>query len=167
LFDALNERGGRDLMALPLSGERRPTPDLMGNVSRRNGQFSPDGRYVAYVSNESGRDEVYVQNFPTPTAKWHVSLGGGTYPRWRRDGKELFYLSGGRLMAVTMKGGGAFEAGVPKALLDIGELGQQGVTRNPYDMTADGRRLLVNRTAGESLATPITVMLNWTHGLSK
>ena len=171
LYDEPGEREGRegrDLVTLPWSRERRPAVYLTGAVSRRSGQFSPDGRWVAYVSDESGRDEVYVQNFPTPAAKWMVSLGGGTYPRWRRDGKELFYLSpGGKLMALAVKSGATFEAGSPKALLDVGEIGQRGVTRNPYDVTADGRRFLVNRAAGESAATPITVVLNWTSGLRK
>ena len=93
-----------DLWVLPLFGDRKPFPFVATSVNKGNGQFSPDGRWVAYQSNESGRYEVYVQPFPGPGGKWQVSTDGGIAPRWRRDSKELFYIApNGKLMAVPIR----------------------------------------------------------------
>ena len=93
LFRALETKTGRDLWALPLQGDREPIPVVKTEFEERDGQFSPDGRWIAYTSNASGRVEVYVQPFPGPGGKWQISTAGGTEPRWRRDGRELFYLA--------------------------------------------------------------------------
>ena len=91
-----------DLWVVPLSGDRKPMPVLHSEFNESQGQFSPNGRWIAYVSDESGMPQVYVQSFPTLTGHWQVSPDGGTQPRWRRDGKELFYLAPDRkLMAVS------------------------------------------------------------------
>ena len=105
------------------------------------GRFSPNGRWMAYTSNETGRDEVYVQSFPTSGAKWLVSTNGGGWPRWRRDGKELFYLaSDGKLMAVSVNGEGTFKAGVPKALFQTREIvGRYPVCRDARWPTLSGQ----------------------------
>ena len=127
----------------------------------RNAQFSPDGRWAAYSSNEAGSWEVYVSPFPTANSKWQVSREGGQEPRWRRDGKELFYLSGdGKLMAVPVKTGSNFEAGPATALF-------QTRARQPisafevfsYDVTADGQKSLINARSDEP--APLSVLLNW------
>ena len=107
----LGESGSNpDVWVLPLEGDRKPFPFLQTPFKETQARFSPNGRWVAYVSNESGRNEVYVQTFPASGGKWPVSTKGGTSPLWRGDGKELFYDSGdGKLMAVEVKTGGTFE----------------------------------------------------------
>jgi hypothetical protein len=119
---------------------------------------------MAYCSNESGKGEVYVQSFPVSGAKWQISTTGGSNPRWRRDGNELFYLaSDQKLMAVAVTGEDSFRAGVPKALFQTREV----VGRYRYAVTADGQRFLVNTPLEEANIAPITVVLNWTADLGK
>jgi hypothetical protein len=122
---------------------------------------------VAYVDEESGRPEVYVDNFPTPNGKRQVSINGGKQPRWRRDGKELFFIAAdGKLMAVPIRGGAALEIDSPVALFDarIGAAyGESGGDRQQYDVSADGQRFLINMTSSEP--SPLTVVLNWSAGL--
>jgi hypothetical protein len=124
--------------------------------------FSPDGRWVSYHSNESGRFEVYVRPFPGPGAPSQVSTAGGSTSRWRHDGSELYYVSlDGKLMAVPMTTQGAtLEPGTPMELFQIRyELGV-GVVRGQYAVATDGR-FLVNVTTGDSTSFPITLLLNW------
>jgi Tol biopolymer transport system component len=152
-----------DLWVLPLFGERRPEPFVRTEFQEAGGRFSPDGRWIAYISNESGRYEVYVQSFPASGGKWQVSNGGGGSPRWRRDGRELFYLSadGKQLMAVEVDGtSDTFKAGVPKPLFEprVGAISGD----SPYDAAADGRRFLINAIVEEKVPAPVTVVLNWT-----
>jgi serine/threonine protein kinase len=121
--------------------------------------FSADGRWFAYASNESGRFEVYVQPFPGPGGKWQVSTTGGHHPRWRRDGRELFYVSpDGKIMAVEIRPGSAFEAGSPQALFASKLKTAPGP---PYDVSSDGQRFLLNRPVGDESAPPITLVQNW------
>src|SRR6185436_4555028 len=106
-----------DVWVLPLFGERNPFPFLKTPFSESQPQFSPNGRWVVYGSNESGRSEIYVQAFPPTGDKWPISTAGGSDPQWRFDGKELFYLERQKMMAVPVNTGGpAFEAGIPAAL---------------------------------------------------
>ncbi len=159
-----------DLWVLPLSGDQKPFPFLQTEFNEGWGRFSPDGKWVAYSSNESGTWQVYVQSFPASGGKWQVSTAGGAQPQWRRDGKELFYLSSDRkLMAVEVKGNGpTFEAGVPQALFEprLQTFGLPG-PRNIYVATADGQRFLVTSAPEERISTPTTVVLNWTADLKK
>jgi len=143
--------------------DREAKPLLQANWTVRNAQFSPNGRWMAYASDETGSMEVYVSPFPGATGKWQVSRGGGKEPRWRQDGKELFYLSAeGKMMAVAVKTGGSFEAGPPGALF-------QTHTRQPissqdmfsYDVTGDGKRFLINTKVDEPSAAPLSIILNW------
>ena len=125
------------------------------------GEFSPDGRWLAYVSNESGREEVYVQAF-TPSSlhsgRWQISTFGGSAPRWRRDGRELFYIaSDQKLMAAPVASNGTFQAGPPKPLF---QTRSSGFLR--YDVTANGQRFLVNTTLVDPSSSLPTVVLNWT-----
>jgi hypothetical protein len=143
---------------------RKPVPFLHADFNESQGQFSPDGRWIAYVSDESGSQQVYVQSFPTLGGQRQISTEGGTQPRWRRDGKELFYLAPDRkLMAVTVKTGATFEADAPRALfqtaLNVTDL------RQTYAVSADGQRFLLNAPL-ETESPPITIVLNWT-GLLK
>ena len=164
---------GYDLWVLPMSGERKPFPFLNTSFDEREGHFSPDGRWVAYVSNESGRPKVYVQPFPGPGGKWQVSSGGGIDPRWRGEGKELYYIApDGKLMAAPIQAAGeTLEAGTPAALFQTrivgGGTGMGPGTSEQYAVAPDGQRFLINVTAEEASASPITIVLNWTASLKK
>ena len=162
---------GNDIWLVPVSGDRTPRPFLQTAFNEGDGQFSPDGRWVAYRSSESGRNELYVIPFPGPGGKWQVSTGGGSQPRWRRDGKELYYLTGGNtVMAAAVNGqGAAFDVGPVQRLFearlrtDAGPLG----TGNLYDVSADGQRFLINRIVDDPAdEAPIRVVTNWTSLLS-
>ncbi len=159
----------RDLWALPLAGDRKPLPIAQTEFDETQGHFSPDGKWVAFVSNETGRYEVYVQPFPGgpsgPGAKWQVSTSGGVQPQWRRDGKELFFLGLDRkLMAVEIQTTAAFRAGSLQALFQW-QVSGFGAVRGAYVAAADGRRFLVIKPLLET--TPITVVLNWAAGLKQ
>jgi eukaryotic-like serine/threonine-protein kinase len=145
-----------DLWVIPLFGDRQPIPFLQTKFSERNGVFSPDGKWIAYQSDDSGSYQVWVQSFPAGS-KWQVSSEGGTWPRFRRDGKELFYLAAnGKLMAVEVKANtSGLEFGAPKPLFDTH-------TTDRYAVTADGQRFLFSTPVEESVSAPITVILNWT-----
>ena len=157
-----------DLWLLPLDGERTPTPLVQTSFAEIQGRISPDGKWIAYTSAESGQWQVYVQSFPEAGGKWMVSTEGGAQPRWRGDGRELFYLAPNRkLMAVDVKGDSAtFEAGVPRPLFEMRNVG--GFPGGGgYDVARDGKRFLVNMPAQEENPRPITVVLNWTAGLKR
>ena len=156
--------------------KRKAAPYLETPFNTSQCQFSPGPagapRWVAYNSDESKHGyEIYVQSFPAGAGKFQVSSGGGTQPRWRRDGKELFYIAGdGKLMAVDVKTAPRFEAGIPHALFDSRMWSPNAVAVFRYDVTPDGQRFLVNTPRqGEAAAAPeaITVVLNWTAGLKR
>ncbi len=151
-----------ELWGLPLTGERKPFPFVQGSFAAREARFSPNGRYVAYASTESGRYEIYVQTFPEHLGKWQISTAGGTEPAWRRDGKELFYLSAdGKMMAVEVNTESAnFQAGIPKPLFQA-QLVEGLLWRNRYVVSADGQRFLILAPTGETASNPITVVVNW------
>ncbi len=151
-----------DLWLLPMAGDQKPVPYLKTRFSESHGQFSPDGKWIAYRSNESGRDEIYVQTFPASGTKYLVSGGGGGYPRWRVDGKELFYRAlDGRLMAAPVQTTEfGLEFGAPVALFHVIEpLGQFPY---PYDVSPDGQRILALAPAKD---VTLTVLINWQAGL--
>jgi len=149
-----------DIWAMPLFGDRKPFPVLQTPFEETSPRFSPDGKLIAYTSDESGRREVYVQSFPAGGGKWQVSTAGGSDPRWRADGRELFYRSDRRLMAVPVSAGVSFEAGTPVALFDT----KSGAHVFAVDLS--GQRFLILAPSGKS-APPMTVMLDWTAGLAK
>ena len=160
---------GRDLWAVDMTSPDH-TPRVIANTSAEEvlAQFSPDGRWVAYQTNESGRFEVVVQPFPDAGGKWQVSTAGGVSPRWRADGKELYFLApDATMMAVPVTASGtSFEAGTPVALfptriVDGGTLSQ---SRPQYAVARDGR-FLINQPVAEATAAPITMILNWQGGL--
>jgi serine/threonine protein kinase/Tol biopolymer transport system component len=150
-----------DLWVLPLLGARKPEPYLRPPSNEYEGAFSPNGRWVAYMSDETGVLRIHVQSFPASGGQWQISPGVGRYVQWRQDGKELYYLSGdGKLMAVEVKTDATFEVGVSRALFDLRTEAGVG-SRRPYAVARDGQRFLVNMPVDESNATPITVVLNW------
>ncbi len=133
--------------------ERVAKPMLQTKWTVRNAQFSPDNRWVAYASNETGSMEIYVSPFPSGSGKWQVSRAGGQEPRWRQDGKELFYLTAdGKMIAVAVATGTTFEAGSLVALFPTH--GRQPVSAEDhfsYDVTGDGQRFLVITKVDEGM----------------
>jgi Tol biopolymer transport system component len=161
-----------DLWVLPLFGDRKPFPFLQTLFGEVSGRFSPDVRWIAYVSDESGPSEVYVAPFTgrgeTPGSKWQISTSGGTQPRWRKDGKEIFYLAPDRrLMAAAVNGQkSAFEVGAVRSLFDT-HAPSTIYPRSAYDVSPDGQRFLVNTLADDDAAAPITLVVNWPALLKK
>jgi len=165
---------GRDLWVLPMFGDRKPFPFLQTQFSVGSGRFSPDGRWIAFASNESGRAEVYVAPFtgaggaPSGAAalatlggKWQISTAGGQGPQWRRDGKEIFYLAPDKkVMGAAVGGEGTFEVGAVRPLFDT------PASIVGYDVSPDGQRFLVNTLVEENSA-PITLVVNWPALLKK
>jgi len=170
LYYEIDPQTGRDLWALERTGGSwKPRVVANTQFEERSGQFSPDGRWVAYETNESGRFEVVVQSFPEPGARWPVSTSGGMYPRWSADGREIYFMTpDSMLMAVPVAGGSsrlgtepAFETGRPVPLFTprVGGDGSTSLVRPPYAVLGDGR-FLINELM-ESTTTPITLLLNW------
>ncbi len=161
-------RKDRELWYISLA-DRQTRPLLQSQSLVRNAQFSPDGKFVAYASSETGNWEVYVSPFPDFGSKWQVSRGGGDEPRWRGDGKELFYLApDGRLMAVDVKTGTGLEAGSPVALFQTHpRLPLSAMDFFSYDVTADGQKFLVNTKVDTSNSAPLSVILNWSSEMEK
>jgi eukaryotic-like serine/threonine-protein kinase len=159
-----SREGVLSLAVLPLSGERKPYAFRQSSFSESDARFSPDGKWVAYCSDESGEDKVYVAPFPGPGGKWQVSPAGGCSPIWRRDGKELFYLSSdNKLMAVQVKAKGSnLEAGTAHSLFEA----HASYTFQRYDVAADGQRFIIVEEKGEA-NTAITLFVNWNAGLNK
>src|ERR1700733_437973 len=155
--------GGTQLVLLPTSGGNM-TPFLTTKTSETNGQISPDGKWVAYASNESGDWEIYVTTFPTAAGKWQVSQSGGPEPRWRGDGNEIFYIgAGGTLPAVPVSTTGTFASGNSTPLFHTQLRAQVSSTDQfTYDATKDGQRFLVNRYAKPPQVAPLRIILNAT-----
>ncbi len=155
-----------DIWVLPTFGDPKPTQFLKTPFRELLGAFSPDGRFMAYVSNESGRNEVYVQSFPGPGGKWQISTAGGGEMHWRADGKELYYRAPDqKLMAVDVQLDGGFQAGVPKPLF-TGRF-ETAVARTKYLPMPDGQRFLLVGPLGREAMTPTTIVLNWFANLAR
>ena len=162
--------GSFDVMLLPLAGGAKPLPFAQTPFTEIDGRFSPDGRWIAHASDESGRMEVYVRAFPQAGERPIVSTGGGSEPRWRKDGhgQELFYLApDGKLMTVPVRLSPKFEHEAPRVLFQTHTAFVDSPYRMNYDVSRDGRRFLVNALGEHSAPSPITVVLNWTAGLKK
>src|SRR5579862_9168763 len=150
--------------------DRQAQPLVQKSWQVRNAQFSPDGKFVAYASDETGNFEIFVSPFPAFDSKWQVSRGsGGEEPRWRGDGKELFYLAPDRkLIAVDIKTSPNFEVGVPVPLfLTSPQPPVSALHFFSYDVTADGQKFLVNTRSATTSASPLSVMLNWSAEVEK
>ncbi len=140
----------------------KPVPFQSGQGNQTNGQISPDGKWVAYASDESGNWEIYVTTFPGASGKWQVSRGGGTEPRWRGDGKEIFYLGpSGMLTAVSVSTTGTFSTGVPTPLFQVHNRAPiSSSDLFSYDVTKDGNRFLLNRYVKPEKIAPLNIVLN-------
>ena len=156
-----------NLWAVPLEGDGKPFPVVQTDFDERDGQFSPDGKWIAFESNETGRFEVYIQPFPAG-AKIPVSSAGGAQVRWQRNGRELFYIAmDGQLMAVPIRlDGERAEIGTAMPLFrtNVGGAIGLGVSRQQYAVASDGQRFLMNTVAVEANASPISLILGWKGG---
>ncbi|MBI3447654.1 MAG: serine/threonine-protein kinase [Acidobacteria bacterium] len=173
IFSALRTETGWDLLLLPKEGEGKPIPFLESKFDEREGQFSPSGRWVAYTSDETGRTEVYVTSYSGgsvgSSGKWQVSSAGGSQPRWRRDGKEIFYLTPDNKLMVRA-------VGLAKSL-ELGPAIEQFQTRPrefvsaldvyTYDVSPDGQRILVNSALESAAPSPISVVIDWAAELER
>ena len=140
--------------------DSKAEPLLRTPSSERDTAFSPDGRWVAYISAETGSAEVYVRSYPGPGGKWQISTGGATQPRWSRDGRELFFLKTGlKLTAVAIRAGATFEKGTPQELFQVSS---RRTNIPQYDVFPDGRSFIVNTVVTEKASTPLTLVQNWT-----
>jgi len=170
IYQIPGAKTGQDLWIVPQpvqgeSSDRKPFPYLQTEFDERHGRFSPDGRWVAYSSNESGRDEVYVQSFPASGARVQISAGGGMEPQWRKDGTELFYIAEDRtLMAVPVKLASSasepLQVGQAKPLFSVPVMDTFIVGRS-YEVSNDGQRFLLRAPASGEAAPSLTVVLNW------
>ena len=162
-----------DQWVIPLTGDRKSFPILHSSFSERWAEISPDGKWIAYTSNETGRYEIYVTSFPNGEGKWQLSTNGGSFPRWRADGRELYFLNNsslGKLMATDIRvTGSSLQPAVPRALFDSGYVDAgHSVNYHPYAVSPDGQRFLIPRPEGastEAAPPPITVVLNWAAAL--
>ncbi len=159
LTDATN---GRDIWVIPRFGDRKPFPYISTEYQEGFARLSPDGQWLAYVSNESRRNEIYLQTFPEHGGKWQISTNGGEWPVWSRDGRELYFIGADRkLMAVEVKGTAkSLQAGVPKPLFEVPVSAQ-------FDVAKDGRFLMQAPTGQSAANPPLTVITNWQAGLKK
>jgi hypothetical protein len=166
-FNQMTTDGSRnDVWILPLQGERKPMPFLKSKFMESTGRFSPDGRWVVYCSDESGRAEVYVQPWPGPGPKIQISSEGGVDPIWSRNGTELYYRSGGKMMVVAVSTTPTMKASRPQVLWEgvysegmSSSCGMPGTTSANYDVTADGQRFLMVKDQDEGATTARMVVI--------
>ena len=161
IYEQIHPKTKSDIWVVPLTpagGGAKPYPYLVTEFNELFPQFSPDGKWVAYVSDESGRREVYVQSFPTSGGRWQISSKGGSQPRWRQDGKELFYISSElMLMAVEVRGGSTFDAGTERVLFQTRIDNYSAPNR--YAVGDNGKKFLINVPIGGEKVNPITVTI--------
>jgi roadblock/LC7 domain-containing protein len=167
--------GGTGVWILPMQGDRTPQRFAASKFIQGSGRFSPDGKWVAYCSNEAGRNEVFVQPWPGPGAKIQISSEGGTDPIWSRNSKELFYRNRDKMMVVAVATHPTFQASKPQLLWEAryshgmsSSCGPPGTTEGNYDVTGDGRRFLMIRDLDEdAVSTPMVVVLNFAEEVKK
>ena len=156
---------------MPAVGDRKPVPFANTRFDEYDGKFSPDSAWIAFVSSESGTPEVYVAPVGPDGEKRPISIGGGTTPRWRKDGRELYYASAGNrsIMAVPIQLGSTINVGAPTRLFFLGtDMATRPNPRNTaYDVSPDGQRFLVSVPAGEQISSRITVVMNWSAALTR
>jgi dipeptidyl aminopeptidase/acylaminoacyl peptidase len=171
VYSELDPKTNWDLWVLPV-GDRKPIRFLNSDFNELQGQLSPDSHWMAFTSDRSGRREVYVRPFPPGEGEWTISIAGGEEPRWRGDGKELFFeAADGKMMAMPVKAATgvkpSFEAGTPVLLFDAHMVHSAYNNLIQYDVTADGKRFLITTGASGTATPPLTVVTNWNAGLKK
>ena len=157
--------GGWNISALSMTGDHKLIPLVKTQFAELWATFSPDGKYIAYQSNESGRAEIYVQEFPDASHKWQVSTNGGVEPYWRADGRELFYRSDRQIVGVPVQIGASFVAGTPAPIVETRFSGS--VARGLYRPAPDGQKFLVLEPRASQVDTPASVVLNWASALRR
>ena len=168
LYSIVRPGGTQDIWVLPLEGDRKPYSWLATPFNELEARFSPDGRWVAYQSNETGRLEVFVRSFDRPETRWQISPEGGSAPQWSADGKELYFVSADHsLMAVAVQIGPHFQADAPHALFELRRLVPNPQWSTPYGVSRDSRRFLIGATLDEGGDSRLGVVLNWTGLLSR
>jgi hypothetical protein len=162
LFTEETEKTGSDILILPLGGGGAPTPLAASAAQEDGAQFSPNGRFVAYSSDATGRVEIYVAAFPRPGDTWQVSQEGGREPRWSRDGKELFFFNRDNWLVAAAVDTSAprFEVTALNPLFQVPSRGSEFNWR--YDVFPDGGHFLVGTPADDDLLSPITLVTEWT-----
>ena len=163
LFRETNAQSHSSLWVLPLRGAKVPKRLTAASINVEDGCFSPDGNWLSYSYKQAGAYAVYVQDFPAGSRRSVVSIAGGRYPHWRQDGKELFYLSmENEIMSVPVRPGVTTLFGVPSPLFKTAAAGT-----DPYTVTADGSRFLVQTAIDDGIVTPVIFVLNWTQMLKR
>lgn len=163
-YNILTADGGWDGWVLPLAGDRKPYPILNQKYNEMRSRFSPDGRWMLYTTDETGRFEIYVQAFPPSGGKWQVSINGGNVGYWRNDGKEIVFEGLDRkIMAVDVKLGATFEAGIPHPLFEV----PTAIVGGRLAMTADAQRFLVPLPSRSDESAALRVVLNWPADIKK
>jgi Tol biopolymer transport system component len=163
-FGDMGTATGFDIFTNPLSGGT-PTAVVQGPLTDAEPDVSPDGRWIAYATTETGNYEVFVQPLPPTGAKWQVSTGGGRQPRWRRDGRELYFVTNDRkFYVVDVRAGATFEFGTPGKLFDMPS--NTVSVRNSYEPSKDGQRFLVNKLLDTAMP-PVNVVVNWATTMEK
>ena len=164
LYAELDPKTKSDLWILPMEGERKPIPLLRTPFSESAGAFSPDGKWFAYTSDESGRDEIYIQPYPPSGAKVQVSKDGGYRPKWRRDGKEIYWLAeGGALWVAEVSAGAQLQTGVARRLFES----HVQNTADYFAVTGDGKRFLIPKPVAVDTVRPVTLIQNWLAGAKR
>ena len=166
---------GQDIFVLPLDGDRRPRPLVQTKFDEGSPKFSPDGTWVAYCSNESGRAEVYATPYPGPGARIQVSNDGGSDPVWRRKGGELYYRRGDKMMVVSVTTQPKLNLSKPRVLWEgnymhgtSSSCGGAGVTSTNYDVSADGERfVMIQDKTQDVVARQVNVVLGWAEELKR
>jgi serine/threonine protein kinase/Tol biopolymer transport system component len=163
---AVGSATGRDIWIAPLTGERKPQPFLQTKFNEMQARFSPDSRWIAYQSEESGRYEVYVQPFPGPGGKWQISTNGGTMPVWAQNGRELFYMGSGNFMSVSVTAQPTFSASTPRIVADYPPFLMGRLSNGVYDVSPNGQQILfVKANVENGPPDEVRVVLNWTEEL--
>jgi len=167
-FSEVDPTTGYDIWMLGLPGDRKPRPFLQTPANESGPIFSPDGRWVAYLSDETGRNEIYVRPFPGPGGKMQISTEGGTEPMWARNGRELFYRNGDKMMVTAVETQPVFAASKPQLLFEAHYETSYNVFQRDYDVSPDGQRfLMIKGSEQESAATQLNVVLNWSDELRR
>jgi serine/threonine protein kinase len=164
LFNSTNNLDSKsNIYYIPMTGEKKPVALIATEFNEMNASFSPDARWVAYQSNESGRNEVYVRPFPGPGAKWQVSANGGGAPRWKNNGKEIFYVANGKLIEADVNGTGSnFVVGNVREYFDPATVGGINVGNGILkDISPDGQSILLSISKGMITTAPLTLVVNW------